>query len=282
MKRIIIFGVGYYGRAILRMLNRSPEEYNIICFIDNNNDLDGSELFGIPIFAPNKLIEIDFELIVMAGGSTKDQVAQLENDFNISSNKFKVLKKSDVTILNASREKKTIEMINILVEVLNKNNLNYWFDYSSLLAIYRKDDFSHFSDVDVSLISNNDMEVLFKELSCLENNSIEVKKFYTKDSSPRKVFGISMTSIVDLEKEEPATIGIAIKLLRDGNYYSDINGRESCTPMKYFSGFIIKYYLGLKLRVPLHTKEYLEHVYGSEWYTPAEYWHVDSYRNLIN
>lgn len=284
MRRIIIFGVGYYGRAIFRKLQRNPDKYTIVCFIDNDTNKDGSEFATIPIFSPKKLKNIDFDEVLLAGRSIQSQIEQLENKLQISKSKIRVLKKSEVAISEVdslNKEKSTLEMIEIVLEIFTSNKIDYWFDYSSLLALYRNGKLSDYSDVDISLISYNAANILWEELSSLNISGIEISKGYDKNSSSHKIIKIVMRSIVDIEKEEPALIDITVKSRENDSYVNDINGLPSYTPVKYLSGFTIKSYHNLKLRTPLHVIEYLEFVYGKDWKIPAEYWHENSYGNLI-
>ena len=284
MKRVIIFGVGYYARAIFRKLQRNPDKYTIVCFIDNDTNKDGGEFATIPIFSPKKLKNIDFDEVLLAGRSIQSQVEQLENKLQISKPKIRVLKKSEVEISDIdslNKEKSTLKMIEIVLEIFTSNKIDYWFDYSSLLALYRKGKLSDYSDVDISLTSYNAANILWKELSSLNIPGIEISKGYDKGSSSHKIIKIVMSSIVNIEKEEPALIDIAVKSRENDSNVNDINGLPSYTPVKYLSGFTIKSYHNFELRTPLHVIEYLEFVYGKDWKIPAEYWHEDSYGNLI-
>ena len=53
----------------------------------------------------------------------------------------------------------------LIVKILEKmslgaieNNFSYWLDFSSLLAVKRKDLFSEYSDTDIAIICNDHME----------------------------------------------------------------------------------------------------------------------------
>ncbi len=52
--KIILFGAGFYGRQSFENLK---EEYEIVCFADNNPKLAGTRLFGIPIISADKILE---------------------------------------------------------------------------------------------------------------------------------------------------------------------------------------------------------------------------------
>jgi lipopolysaccharide cholinephosphotransferase len=284
MNNVVIFSVSYYGRAIFRKLQKDRSNYNIVCFIDNDNAKHGSEFAKIPILPPDKLRDIDFDQILIAGRSIQDQIQQLENNLEIPKYKIRVLKKSEVAVLgndNLNKERATIEMIEIVLKIFASNEINYWFDYSSLLALYRGDKLSDYSDVDITLISYDATEILWKELVSLNMPNIEVSKTYGKGNDSQKINKIVIKSLVDIELEEPATFDIGVKLLRDDAYVSEMDGLTSYTPVKYFSGFTIKNYHNFELRVPVNLTEYLEFIYGKDWESPAEYWATSSMGNLI-
>lgn len=52
MKKLILFGAGYYGKQAYHILKG---EYEITCFVDNNKELWGSSVEGIKIISPNQL-----------------------------------------------------------------------------------------------------------------------------------------------------------------------------------------------------------------------------------
>jgi hypothetical protein len=284
MNRVVIFSVSYYGRAIFRKLRKDTDNYNIICFIDNDNSKHGSYFSKIPIISPDKLTDIDFDQVLVAGRSIQDQTQQLENKLGVPKNKIRVLKKSEVIISekdNLNREKLTLEMIDIILKIFNSNEIDYWFDYSSLLALYREDKLSNYGDVDIALISYDAVEILWKELLSLNIPNIEISKAYGSGNDSQKINKIVMKSLVNIEKEEPATFDIFVKLLKGDTYFGEMDGLIVYTPIKYFSGFTIKNYNNFELRVPVNLTEYLEFVYGKDWESPSEYWATSSMGNLI-
>ena len=67
MKKVIIFGAGFYGQSAYYKIKTQVE---IICFADNNPALSGAELFGIPIIAGVRLNEVrtpETDVIICAG-----------------------------------------------------------------------------------------------------------------------------------------------------------------------------------------------------------------------
>ena len=64
MKKIIIFGTGFYGKSAYYKLK---DQFEILYFADNDPLLCGAELFGIKIIAGEKLKEIyspDMDIVI--------------------------------------------------------------------------------------------------------------------------------------------------------------------------------------------------------------------------
>ena len=200
MKNVVIFSVSYYGRAIFRKLKKAPNNYNIICFIDNDLAKHGTEFAKIPILSPDKLADIDFDQVLIAGRSMQDQAHQLEYDLQIPKHKIRALKKSEVAIskngsLSNNKETSTLEIIGIILKVFNNNEIDYWFAYSSLLALYRGEKLSSYSDVDIILISYHAADILWQELLFLDFPGIEISKYYGSGNNSQKINKI----VIDFE-----------------------------------------------------------------------------------
>ena len=73
-KNVAIFGAGSAGSqlAVSLKLNR---KYNIICFLDDDINLSGRKIYGIPIYSPSQLENQDqqIDLILLAIPSLKNQ-----------------------------------------------------------------------------------------------------------------------------------------------------------------------------------------------------------------
>lgn len=65
-KKFILFGAGVYGR---RALDHFGKE-RVHCFVDNNKDLVGTEIAGIPVFSAVQLetIHSDYQIVITVNG----------------------------------------------------------------------------------------------------------------------------------------------------------------------------------------------------------------------
>ena len=95
--------------------------------------------------------------------------------------------KNDIKLAAKDYLKKHKSIINILknLNIASKErNFLYWLDFSSLLAIKRNDLFSEYSDTDIGVISNNNMEKIFSFLiEVKEKLDIKINVSYFNEKS---------------------------------------------------------------------------------------------------
>lgn len=72
--KIIIFGV---GRFYQEKKYRISSEIEIVAFLDNNVKLQGQKMDGHPIVAPNEVIKLCYEKIILMSASEKEMKGQL-------------------------------------------------------------------------------------------------------------------------------------------------------------------------------------------------------------
>jgi len=222
-------------------------------------------------------------MVVLSGRFVKEQKEQLIKDLNIPESDLWFMKRSEVIPSESDRKNRTQsidKILSIFLTIVKEKNINYWMDHSSLLALHRNEDFSTFSDVDVTLVTETEAYSLWNSL--IESklaNEFEIFKFHTKQGEPnakympvgsmRKILIKSKVSIAD---EEPALFELSIKTLVGERYIYTVNGLEAFIPRKYFQGFEIMRYKSLNLRVPVDSRSYLSLIYGSDWIEPDEFW----------
>jgi len=74
-KNIALYGAGRYGKVALKYLKK--QGYNIVCFIDNSPQKQGTEIDEIPVVSINHFIikSVDFVFITIKGFEFKSEVA---------------------------------------------------------------------------------------------------------------------------------------------------------------------------------------------------------------
>lgn len=85
--RIIIFGLGQKFRYNKKKYASFFETLNIVAYLDNNRDMWGNELEGIPVLPPESVRELSYDRIVLMTVYVKDMRQQLLN-LGVSSDKI--------------------------------------------------------------------------------------------------------------------------------------------------------------------------------------------------
>ena len=286
-KKILIFGVGFSGRAAYRKLKQSKAN-KIIGFLDNNYVANNRIFFNEIVYSPSQITLIDFDLIAISGRDIVEIQSQLLGELKVPSYKILLLSRSDLSpskVLKQKKEKSILAILKDLIYFLDANNIQYWMDFSALLALHRKVDLSDFSDVDISLTSLADAAKIF-ELMSKNNQNYKVEKSYIEEKLNYANIGdikqISIQSDVKLEYEEPAIIDIQVKFLHEGMYKNPVGKISLYTPVNFLSSYENIEYKSLSLKTPLNSKKYLELIYGKLWKKPAENWKAGDYGNIVN
>lgn len=61
--RVILYGAGVWGQRIGHML-KSYEDICVVCYLDGNPDLSGTEIEGVPVVSPEKITELTYEYVI--------------------------------------------------------------------------------------------------------------------------------------------------------------------------------------------------------------------------
>ncbi len=264
-KKNIIFGCGYYGRAIFRKIKKKD-----IIFIDNDPLI--KKCLGQKVFKPYEVIKrnISYEKIFLAGRYLDEQVTQLKK-LNLSK-KIKIFKNFELLPskkILMEREKKILLILKLIFNKFNKCKINYWIDRSSLLAIFRNQLLSELSDVDIS-IDIKDYEKISKILKELKKKiNVRYKKINLKKKKIKKFYITS--SKKNIKNQEPALIDFIYRKINKkkisslGIILKDVPSRFLEERKKYI-------YKDVKFFIPKNTKMYLRFIYGPNWKKKAKFY----------
>lgn len=72
--RLVLFGAGGGGAAALQFL---PSRYRVIAIADSSPDRQGQRMGGVPVVSPQRLRELDFDLVAITSVHQKVMLAQL-------------------------------------------------------------------------------------------------------------------------------------------------------------------------------------------------------------
>ncbi|MCL2016010.1 MAG: macrocin-O-methyltransferase [Defluviitaleaceae bacterium] len=85
--KTFIFGAGTGGRALLPAVQ---QDYEVLGFIDNNPLLISSEVAGLTIFAPEKLLQTEFDTVIVGSVPGFDSIQKQLIEMGISRNKINI------------------------------------------------------------------------------------------------------------------------------------------------------------------------------------------------
>lgn len=270
--KIVIFGAGYYGRAVLRKC-KEEKKFDCICFFDSNKKKHNTLVLKKRVYHISKIKKIEFDKIIFCGRYIEEQIQQVKK-YNVNKEKFLIWGKSKVAISKQKlilREKILLKMLSYVVKKFNQNNIIYWIDFSGLLALIRKQNLAEFSDIDIS-INLKDVkkvyEVLKKNKKILSFNrefNLKIKRNQKTTKIPMFVFGKTNREII-----EPPSIDFVVKKIT-AKQVKNVRF-NSVYPKKYWRSINVIKYRGINLNIPNHPKEYLKYVYGRTWSKKAEFW----------
>ncbi|MCE2571537.1 glycosyltransferase family 61 protein [Motilimonas eburnea] len=83
--KVFIFGTGAGG---VNFFKEHQSKFDVIGFIDNNNDKQGKKIFGRLVYAPEQALSIDFEKIIIASDYYKEIFIQLTQSLKIDEEKI--------------------------------------------------------------------------------------------------------------------------------------------------------------------------------------------------
>ena len=275
MSKIAIFGTGIDGRRLHRFLRK---KININYFFDSDPKLHKKNFFKVPVYTPKKSKDIlnKTETIYLGGRYMDEQHEYLKSlkykGKIIRTERWKVKpSKKELEI----REKKLLKLLKDLIKIFDENNINYFVDASSLLALFRKQKLSEFTDVDIA-IPNNNLYILQKLVkkkikNCkIEFNYFKFKNFLIKKNS---LIQIVLTSNCNLYNREPASIEFYNQTLHKKNYVRYIPGNLiEKIPKKFRTEIKIVKYHKLKLKVTKYHNSCLNYFYGKNWRNRDKNW----------
>lgn len=265
IKKIIIFGCGFHGRAVFRNCIKKKKQYNVICWIDNNIKKENKKLFKKNIYNPKKLNKLKYDYIIFSGRNIKYQLKQIQKITKKKNFIFwgnKKIKPSNSNI--KKRDDKLKIILKDLLGKLEKNNIPYWVDFSSLLTLHRKEDLSIRSDFDISM-DISDAEKIFKLFKT--NSMYSVIK--SKKNNIKKIFFRSKNNVLDFE---PALVDIVFKIFsKKSPYVYNYGNLKKKFPIKYFNGYDQFRFLEFNVRTPKQPLKYLNYLYGN-WKKKVEFY----------
>ena len=280
---VLIFGLGYHGRAAYRACLSLSEKYLVIGFLDNNLWKRDTTPFyaqrpfrsNIPVYPPSDISNLDFEKVIVAGPYRQAMRKQLLS-LGVGHAQIEFWGASTLrppADLIKARSVKTNTLLLKLCDALEAQNLTYWLDFSGLLALTRNQLLGELSDVDVSLLDYDMGSAASSIKQIFADCDLEYGHF-PPDSAHRPeatLHHIAITEQCDSLHREPATLDVMLKFVNNDTAISSTGSSDMSVPGFHFQGNSLLAFEDRQIPVPVRWRDYLREIYGKHWYLPTEY-----------
>jgi hypothetical protein len=283
---IIIFGVGQAGRALFRKFIQL-KNYNIIGFIDNNPNIVGSKYKNINIYSSDELSLLKYDKIVYSGIHHKSMLKQLKQ-LKIKDDKILFIDDNQLTFNTPIKDIYTDKILKVFSDICIKENITYFIDGSSLIALFRKKSLSSVGDIDIVLKDYRELIELYNILlKYSQKYNYDLKKsFYKQELSYARcgeIKGFILTSN-DSTILEPLIMDISIMSIFKNNNILEYGESDKLFyfPANYHNKTRLIKYKDMKLSIPEKAEEFLTLIYGKDWIIPPKSWSEDDYSCLVD
>lgn len=277
MQNIVIFGTGAAGRAIYRALK---DEFNIVAFIDNNPNKQGTKYCDIEICSVQNVVNLKFDYVYLGGIWADEMEAQLLN--LIDKSKIKVLDEKDISFSTPSRQVATDEIMRVLDGYFKEIKMDYFLCNSALISLLRGNSLSVVSDVDLYVMNYADLEYLARELPHFLGSEYKLNLRYVKGDAAVRTDGQIKRICITNNLLESIVIDIGLFDEYENFMVCDYDdGRYFYFPKEIFEGgFTRLEYMDFELNVLKHYNEYLEFMYGKNYLEMPKRFSSNDYLNL--
>lgn len=277
MQNIVIFGTGAAGRAIYRALK---DEFNIVAFIDNNPNKQGTKYCDIEIYSVQNVVNLKFDYVYLGGIWADEMEAQLLN--LIDKSKIKVLDEKDISFSTPSRQVATDEIMRVLDGYFKEIKMDYFLCNSALISLLRGNSLSVVSDVDLYVMNYADLEYLARELPHFLGSEYKLNLRYVKGDAAVRTDGQIKRICITNNLLESIVIDIGLFDEYKNFMVCDYDdGRYFYFPKEIFEGgFTRLEYMDFELNVLKHYNEYLEFMYGKNYLEMPKRFSSNDYLNL--
>lgn len=276
-KRVIVLGLSFHGRALVRKLIQD-ETVDLVAIFDNDSLKRGNCFNGIKIIGPEDIKTIGCDQYAVAGRYIPDLIDQFSRQFGISYNKIQAFSRQEIMpdpSLITERSKRLDSILEFLIPYFTDNQIDYWLDRSGLLGLVRGQDLAQMSDVEITI--RVDQAEILNQLIADASDNFRVDIFKSSKQCNyrcREIQNIYAVNIiknsVDYEIIEPPCV-----TLLPNNFSNSIIKYVNKKPIyahDYFDSFAVRRYKAFNLRIPLNHERYLEQLYGVDWRQPAQFW----------
>jgi hypothetical protein len=275
-KRLVLFGAGRVGQEFLAHF----PELQVLAVADNDPLKHGSRTHGIEIIAPQAILELDYDLVVVTTGWWKSISAQLQ-ELGIDAQRIALPPKSMLAVnhgrhpfADPATKAFATRVMQSLWLMAQKQGVRFCLDFGTLLGACREQDFIAWDDdIDLALI-DDDFPALIDALPALKAAlpslpGVQARvAVYSSATTP----AAAVITFLD-EQGSGAIVPFEVSFLRRV-FENDVcvtkgYGTEFIAPPEHFQGYEQLTFLDRRFNVPQRPEGYLDFVYGN-WKQPMK------------
>ena len=268
MKKIFIYGAGYYGEQVF---NRIRKKYKIIGFIDKDKKKIGKKIMNHRIYSHEIIKSKKFDQIFISSMWSEEIYQFLLKKYKINKRKILIYPISEIH----KKSRKIFgwyKKFKLLINLFKDNNIKFYLDHSALLGFIRRNDVYGFNDIDLA-VDYKDLKKIKQILKfCKFFKKIECCKIDVDQSYIGKNFNYQITidDFIDLQ----------IKFKKGNFYYWIIGSNILKAKTSLFKNIKKNKFRDIEIPIPGDPKKYLSILYGKTWKKPQKNWTYDDYNNI--
>lgn len=266
MTNCIVFGASNGGKNFITQ----QKEHHILFVVDNDKKKHGGYIEGKKIYPIEKILECEYDYIIIASMFYKSITKQLL-ELGIIKEKIKcapktLMKKEVYPFADPKTIDYSWKVLNSFVNQFNDNNVQYVLEYGTLLGFYRNSDFIPWDDdIDFSIVDEEnklDVKILTDYMINILN-SIDSKvrwKYSLLYNKEDEFIGIDFSFLPNNEVKD-FTVNVGFIKFKEGMAYQVMN----YAPRKHYEK-CEEFMLNNKIyKIPYDPIGYLEFTYGEDW-----------------
>lgn len=279
--RAIIFGASLSGINALKIVTKT---YQIIAFIDNSVEKQGTTVNKIPVFSAAEIPNIPFEKVLIASEFAEKIHQQLLDDYSVNAVNIIELPNRITKSIQFGHDKElrqlSIQILHLICSKLNAENTPYYVDAGTLLGIYRDGALIPWDDdLDLAIPSESIDKVTAIIMSCMDElleltkESWDLVTYYSEESfgavQVGDIRGLKLQSKNEASKFP--MMDIFVKYINNDVMDYTLASRGFRMPSEHILSLESMEFQGGLIKLPSQPALYLERHYG-DWRTPKEDW----------
>ena len=269
MKKIFIYGAGYFGEMVFENIKH---KYKILGFIDSDKKKHSKFLKKKKIYSPQYLDNTTYDFIIIAS-MWSIEIKKFLISNRVIENKIIIFPISEI---HKTQKKKNgwENIFQNIVKIFKKNKINYYLDHSGLLGFIRQKDVYQYGDIDIAIKFEQLNKILnllkmSKKFKIIELGKIDInKRLFGKNF----IFQVTVDDIVDLQ----------VKVLNNNFRYWIIGSNILRVQDNFTKNRTEVNFKNIKFKIPKNFKLYLKTLYGSNWFVPSKNWTYNDYANIYS